>query len=103
MRATRVKDNDQQRSPTSDRANVSIGRPAHLRHHRVAKLFQGWLQWRNREQFEIYCYGIDINNTGDNFTKQYQEQSDYFYQFDNLVNGEKIAQHILARLNFRSL
>jgi hypothetical protein len=28
---------------------------AHLRHHTVAKLFQGWLQWRNREQFEIYC------------------------------------------------
>ncbi|GCA81660.1 UDP-glucose:protein N-beta-glucosyltransferase [Microcystis aeruginosa NIES-2521] len=68
---------------------------AHLRHHTVAKLFQGWLQWRNREQFEIYCYGIDINNTWDNFTKQYQEQSDYFYQFDNLVNIERIAQHIL--------
>ncbi|MDJ0539364.1 MAG: hypothetical protein PX481_11880 [Microcystis sp. M53603_WE2] len=68
---------------------------AHLRHHTVAKLFQGWLQWRNREQFEIYCYGIDINNTCDNFTKQYQEQSEYFYQFDNLVNIERIAQHIL--------
>ncbi|MDJ0524163.1 MAG: hypothetical protein PX634_02270, partial [Microcystis sp. M53600_WE12] len=68
---------------------------AHLRHHTVAKLFQGWLQWRNREQFEIYCYGIDINNTFDNFTKQYQEQSEYFYQFDNLVNMETIAQHIL--------
>nr|WP_260441319.1 tetratricopeptide repeat protein [Microcystis sp. M31BS1] len=68
---------------------------AHLRHHTVAKLFQGWLQWRNREQFEIYCYGIDINNTFDNFTREYQQQSDYFYQFDNLVNGEKIAQHIL--------
>lgn len=68
---------------------------AHLRHHTVAKLFQGWLQWRNREQFEIYCYGIDINNTFDNFTREYQEQSDYFYQFDNLVNCEKIAQHIL--------
>jgi protein O-GlcNAc transferase len=68
---------------------------AHLRHHTVAKLFQGWLQWRNREQFEIYCYGIDINNTFNNFTKQYQEQSDYFYQFDNLVNIERIAQHIL--------
>jgi predicted O-linked N-acetylglucosamine transferase (SPINDLY family) len=68
---------------------------AHLRHHTVAKLFQGWLQWRNREQFEIYCYGIDINNTCDNFTREYQEQSDYFYQFDNLVNMEKIAQNIL--------
>nr|WP_287732493.1 hypothetical protein [Microcystis sp. M090S1] len=68
---------------------------AHLRHHTVAKLFQGWLQWRNREQFEIYCYGIDINNTFDNFTREYQEQSDYFYQFDNLVNMERIAQHIL--------
>jgi predicted O-linked N-acetylglucosamine transferase (SPINDLY family) len=68
---------------------------AHLRHHTVAKLFQGWLQWRNREQFEIYCYGIDINNTCDNFTREYQEQSDYFYQFDNLVNMERIAQHIL--------
>ncbi|MCA2699737.1 MAG: tetratricopeptide repeat protein [Microcystis sp. M179S2] len=68
---------------------------AHLRHHTVAKLFQGWLQWRNREQFEIYCYGIDINNTFDNFTREYQEQSDYFYQFDNLVNMETIAQHIL--------
>jgi len=68
---------------------------AHLRHHTVAKLFQGWLQWRNREQFEIYCYGIDINNTFDNFTREYQEQSDYFYQFDNLVNMEIIAQHIL--------
>ncbi|MFM7477152.1 MAG: hypothetical protein ACKO2T_15940, partial [Microcystis aeruginosa] len=68
---------------------------AHLRHHTVAKLFQGWLQWRNREQFEIYCYGIDINNTFDNFTREYQQQSDYFYQFDNLVNIERIAQHIL--------
>ncbi|MFM7714007.1 MAG: hypothetical protein ACKO7A_15245, partial [Microcystis sp.] len=68
---------------------------AHLRHHTVAKLFQGWLQWRNREQFEIYCYGIDIHNTFDNFTREYQQQSDYFYQFDNLVNIERIAQHIL--------
>jgi predicted O-linked N-acetylglucosamine transferase (SPINDLY family) len=68
---------------------------AHLRHHTVAKLFQGWFKWRDREQFEIYCYAVDINNTVDDFTREYQQQSDYFYQFNSSIDIDKIAQQIL--------
>ena len=49
---------------------------AHFREHSVAKLFLGWLEERNRKDFEIFVYH---NGSGvDRFTERVRNQADHF-------------------------
>jgi protein O-GlcNAc transferase len=79
----------------SEGEKIRIGyASAHIRHHTVAKLFKGWLAYRNWSQFEVYCYSIDIDNTIDDFTREYRQISDGFYAFDRHHPFQLIADQI---------
>ncbi len=52
----------------------------------------GWLQYCDRQNFEIYCYYT--GNTPDPITQQFQEYSDVFHHIPH--NLEAVCQQILA-------
>lgn len=64
-----------------------------LRHHTVGKLFLGWVQQSDREQFEVYCYAL--NREQDGVVQQLQRYSHAFYQL-SASDLEQIVQQILA-------
>lgn len=82
--------------PDREKDKIRVGYiSAHLRHHTVGKLYQGWIKHRNREKFEVYSYAIDSETISDTFRKYYREDSDQFYQFDKSFTFKQIAEQIL--------
>lgn len=83
--------------PERENGKIRVGYiSAHLRHHTVAKLFRGWLTYRDRQQFEVYSYSIDIDGTIDDFTREYRQLSDRFYSFDRWQTLDTIARQIIS-------
>lgn len=67
--------------------------------HTVGKLFLGWIQNANRQDFELYCY--HIKNSADRVTELYRRSSDHFYHIygDNTAAARQIISdnlHILV-------
>ncbi|MEG3436777.1 tetratricopeptide repeat protein [Pannus brasiliensis CCIBt3594] len=83
--------------PEPDNGKIRVGYiSAHLRRHTVAKLFRGWLAYRDRQQFEVYSYSIDINGTIDDSTREYWHLSDRFYSFDQSQTIDTISRQIIS-------
>ncbi|MCT7992025.1 tetratricopeptide repeat protein [Laspinema olomoucense] len=60
------------------RERIRIGYiSACLQWHTVGMVFSGWLEHRNREEFEVYCY--DVGRQRDRLTDWFRIHSDYFY------------------------
>jgi protein O-GlcNAc transferase len=73
-----------------------------LQWHTVGMVFSGWLEQRNREEFEVYCY--DIGRQHDRLNDWFRFNSDYFYSIpDNIeavcqqIQGDRL--HILVFLD----
>lgn len=64
--------------PLSPNGKIRIGYISNcMRSHTVGKLMLGWLGYRNRQEFEVYCYHTDP--TADSLTQQFRLYSDNFY------------------------
>ncbi len=61
-----------------------------MRSHTVARLSLGWLRSCDRQKFEIYSY-YTSRRQPDQFTQEFHQYSDKFYQTDEL---EKICQQV---------
>jgi len=73
-----------------------------LQWHTVGMVFSGWLEHRNRDEFEVYCY--DVGRQGDRLTDWFRINSDYFYSIPDDIPGvcQQIQQdslHILVFLD----
>ena len=73
-----------------------------LQWHTVGIVFSGWLEHRNREDFEVYCY--DVGEQRDRLTDWFRINSDYFYSIPDDIPAvcQQIQQdnlHILVFLD----
>ncbi len=73
-----------------------------LQWHTVGMVFSGWLEHRNREEFEVYCY--DVGRQRDRLTDWFRVNSDYFYSIADDIPAvcQQIQQdnlHILVFLD----
>ncbi|WP_254565297.1 tetratricopeptide repeat protein [Oscillatoria sp. HE19RPO] len=73
-----------------------------LQWHTVGMVFSGWLEHRNREDFEVYCY--DVGRQRDRLTDWFHLNSDYFYSIPDDIPAvcQQIKQdnlHILVFLD----
>ncbi|MGL4503030.1 MAG: glycosyl transferase family 1, partial [Planktothrix sp.] len=73
-----------------------------LQWHTVGMVFSGWLEHRNREDFEVYCY--DVGQQRDRLTDWFHLNSDYFYSLPDDIPAvcQQIQQdnlHILVFLD----
>jgi protein O-GlcNAc transferase len=65
-----------------------------LREHTVGKLMVGWLKHHDQQKFEVFTYYL--GNTYDEFTEQFETNSDHFYQVLNLyTDWQKICEEIV--------
>jgi protein O-GlcNAc transferase len=62
-----------------------------FRGHTVCKLFKGWIEFADKDSFEIFSYHLD--NSCDEYTKEIKKNSDYFYHFPS--GFEEICRNIL--------
>lgn len=64
--------------------------------HTVGKLFCGWVKHHDRDRFEVSCYSI--SDYFDNWSQEYRQHSDNFYQFqltgDAETNLKTVAEKI---------
>jgi len=65
---------------------------AHFRQHSVAKLFAGWIEQRNREDFEVFVY--HNGGTADAVTDKVRQLSDHFQHIPG--EFEPLCQKVLA-------
>lgn len=73
-----------------------------LQWHTVGMVFSGWLEHRNREEFEVYCY--DVGRQRDRLTDWFRVNSDSFYSIPDDIPAvcQQIQQdslHILVFLD----
>ncbi|MBE9225180.1 tetratricopeptide repeat protein [Phormidium sp. LEGE 05292] len=81
----------QQITPLKKPEKIHIGYVSDSFHwHTVGMVFLGWIQYCQKQDFEIYCYYI--NNQIDQITEEYQKYSNYFHHIPH--NLEATCQQI---------
>lgn len=65
---------------------------SYMKNHTVGVFLMGWLEYANKNDFEIYCY--HISGESDNLTQKFRELSDHYYQMPG--NLEKMAERITS-------
>lgn len=79
--------------PAPNGGRIRIGYvSAYLHHHSVGNMYLGWLRYRDRSQFEVYCYYL--GQRPDYVTSQYRLEADHFRDLSSGI--ESACLQVLA-------